>query len=47
MKMKPTILVASAILTVGFTAWFLSRQKFKLFDDVSMDVKKEDFGADW
>lgn len=45
--MKPTILVASTVLTIGFTVWFLSRQKFKLFDDVDINIKKQDLGADW
>ena len=34
--MRPTALFAAALLTAGFTTWYLTRIKDKLFDDINV-----------
>ena len=43
--MRPTALLAAALLTAGFTAWYLTRVKDKLFDDIDIKFRRGDLGG--
>ena len=43
--MRPTALLAVALLTAGFTAWYLTRIRDKLFDDINIKFRRGDLGG--
>lgn len=43
--MRPTALLAAALLAAGFTAWYLWRIKGKLFDDIDIKFRRGDLGG--
>ena len=43
--MRPTALLAAALLTAGFAAWYLARVKDKLVDDINIKFRRGDLGG--
>ena len=43
--MKPSALLAAALLATGFATWFLWRQKDTLFDDIDIKFRRGDLGG--
>lgn len=43
--MKPTALFAAVLLTAGFTTWYLTRVRDKLFDDINIKFRRGDLGG--
>jgi hypothetical protein len=43
--MRPTALLAAALLTAGFTTWYLTRVRDKLFDDIDIKFRRGDLGG--
>ena len=44
-EMRPTALLVAALLTAGFTAWYLARVKDELFDDIDIKFRRGDLGG--
>ena len=43
--MRPTALLAAALLAAGFTTWYLRRVEDKLFDDIDIKFRRGDLGG--
>jgi hypothetical protein len=43
--MRPTALLVAALLTAGFTAWYLARIKDEVFDDIDIKFRRGDLGG--
>jgi len=43
--MRPTALLVAALLTAGFTTWYLTRIRDKLFDDMDIKFRRGDLGG--